>query len=397
MLDALSEVLGSKAPPMSKIRVTYYEGGSVYGGASPYEDAAAAASVMSALSGKPIRLQFMRWDTHGWGNYGPPLLADLRGGVSADGTLQGFEFTGFAFQYYVTNPTQQHVRGGEADMPQGAGALNPAMIGEPYNIPSWRVVRKTPPLENNYFKMRHLRAPVAPQTAFATEQMMDELAYAVKMDPIAFRRKNLAPVSGGSTPDPSQRWRNVLEGAASLAKWQPKVAASNLSDSNIVTGRGFAFGHYANSPSAGVVDIEVNKKTGKIRVKEIFAVLDPGFAVYPDGMKNNEEGAVIQGVSKALHEVVGFDTKRVTSTDWVTYPILRFKDAPPVHLKALSRTDVPDTAGNGGSRSTGAGEPAIVPIPAAIANAFFDATGVRIRQVPMTPAVVRGALKAAGK
>jgi CO/xanthine dehydrogenase Mo-binding subunit len=387
----LSEVMGKSAPAFERTRVTYYEGGSTYGPAAPYNDIAQAAAVMSAIAGKPVRAQFMRWDSHAWGHYGPPMLADLRGSVDANGTLTGLEFTGFVFQYYGTEPTEQQVTG-QAEFSTGSGALNAAMVGEPYNIPNWRVLRKTMPLKDNYFKMRHLRAPVAPQTAFAAEQMIDELAFAAKMDPVAFRRKNLAT----RATDPSQRWRNVLEGVVSLSGWQPKVAASKLSSSNVVTGRGFSFGHYSNSPAAGVVDIELNKKTGKINVKQMFITLDPGFVVYPDGLKNNEEGAAIQGVSRALHEAVAFDTHRVTSTDWVTYPILRFRDAPKLTLKALSRTDVPDPLGSG-ARTTGAGEPAVVPVPAAIANAFFDATGVRLRQAPMTPAVVRGYLRAAGK
>jgi CO/xanthine dehydrogenase Mo-binding subunit len=389
--DVLAEALGTKAPPLNRIRVTYYEGGGAFGGASPYDDTAQAAALMSALVNKPVRLQFMRWDSTGWGNYGPPMLADLRGTVDAAGKLTGLEYEGFVFQYYVTPPTQQMAAGGEATMPQGVGAINMPMTGEPYAISNWRVVRKTMPLENNYFKMRHLRAPVAPQTAFATEQMIDELAFAAKVDPVEFRRRNIAT----TTTDPSQRWKNVLEGVAALAKWQPRVAASSLSDANVVSGRGVSFGHYSNSPAAGIVEIDVNKKTGKITVKNVYATIDPGFVVYPDGLSSNEEGAAMQGVSRALHEQVAFNSKFVTSTDWVTYPILRFKDAPTVTMKALSRTDVPDPSGSG-SRTTGAGEPAVVPMAPAIANAFFDATGVRIREAPMTPARVRNYLRAAG-
>jgi CO/xanthine dehydrogenase Mo-binding subunit len=104
----------------------------------------------------------------------------------------------------------------------------------------------------------------------------------------------------------------------------------------------------------------------------------------------------MQGLSRGLVEAVAFDKKGVTSLDWVTYPMIRFKDAPTIHIHGLSRTDVPDPAGPG-SRTTGSGEPALSPVPAAVANAFFDATGVRIREAPMTPARVRAVLKAAGK
>jgi CO/xanthine dehydrogenase Mo-binding subunit len=395
-LAAMREVMGTNAPPENRIRVTYYEGGSVYGGASPYDDVSHAAVVMSALTGSPVRLQFMRWDSHGWGNYGPPLLADMRGSVDANGKITGFEMSAFVHAYYSTTPTMQQLTG-SAQFSSGAGQLNSQMTGTAYDIGSRKVLRKTIPLEDNAFKMRHLRAPMSPQTAFASEQLVDELAYAAKIDPVEFRIRNIANFSA----DPQQRWKNALEQATRAANWQPRVAASRLASGNVVTGRGVSLGYYSNSPAAGVVEIEVNKRTGKIAVKNVYASMDAGFVVYPDGLKNNEEGGVIQGVSRALHEAVAFNRKGVTGLDWVSYPILRFADAPRIHLSVASRTDVPQsdntTVAAQGSRSTGAGEPTVTPIPAAIANAFFDATGVRIRQAPMTPAVVRAVLRAGGR
>jgi CO/xanthine dehydrogenase Mo-binding subunit len=131
----------------------------------------------------------------------------------------------------------------------------------------------------------------------------------------------------------------------------------------------------------------------------VYVESDAGLVVYPDWMHNKEECAIMQGVSKSVTEQLTFDKKAVTSLDWVTYPMIRFKEAPKITLEALQRTDVPvnDTAtiAAGGSRSTGSGEPGLVPVPAAIANAFFDATGVRIREAPMTPGRVRAVLAAA--
>ena len=144
------------------------------------------------------------------------------------------------------------------------------------------------------------------------------------------------------------------------------MAASNLSSANVVTGRGVAFGQFANSRVAGVADIKVNKKTGKITVQHVYVASDAGLVVYPDGMHNNEEGAIMQGVSRSLYEQLVFDKKGVTSLDWVSYPMIRFKEAPQITLVALQRTDVPisDTTSvaAGGSRSTGSGEPGLVPI-----------------------------------
>jgi nicotinate dehydrogenase subunit B len=262
------------------------------------------------------------------------------------------------------------------------------------------VIGKSLPVQDNYFKSTFLRAPNANQSAFAAEQLIDELAYAAKMDPVAFRLKNIATATS-PVPDVALRWKNALEGVAKISNWKSKVAASNLSSANVVKGRGVGFGHFANSRVAAVADIEVNKSSGKITVKEVFVASDAGLVVYPDGMHNNEEGAIMQGVSKALYEQLVFDKKGVTSLDWVSYPMIRFKEAPKITLEALQRTNVPinDTTSvaAGGSRSTGSGEPGLVPVLPAIANAFFDATGVRIREAPMTAGRVRAVLAAAGK
>jgi CO/xanthine dehydrogenase Mo-binding subunit len=385
----LDAVLGAKAPPLNRIRVSYYEGSSTYGSA-PYNDGVQATAIVSALVGKPVRLQFMRWDEHGWDNYGPAQMTDIRAGVDANGTLTAFEFTAHGIPYYSTTPSQQMVTKSPVFAPNGP--LDTTISGSQYNIANRKVVGKSLPLKDNYFKVSFLRAPNAPQSTFAAEQAIDELAYLAKMDPVAFRLKNIATTA----TDAPQRWKAVLEGVAQLSKWQPRVAASKPSNANVVTGRGVSFGYFSNTMAAAVVEIELNKKTGKITPKEIYCCTDPGYVVYPDGMHNNEMGAIVQGLSFVLHEQVAFDRKMVTSLDWVTYPILRFKDAPHVHVKALSRTDVPHPS-LPGSRTTGGGEPGTPPVAGALANAFFDATGVRVREAPLTPGRVRAVLRAAGR
>jgi nicotinate dehydrogenase subunit B len=395
---ALDTVMGSNTLPLNRIRLTYFEGASTYGPAAAWDDAAQAAAIMSALVGKPVRLQLMRWDENGWSHYGPPQLTDIRGGVDANGNIVAFEYTPMTVPYFTTNHTQQQITG--TAVYATGGFFDTTISGTQYNIPNRTQLSKSLPVQDNYFKTTFLRAPGANQSAFAAEQFVDELAYAAKMDPVAFRLKNIASPTS-PVPDVASRWKNALEGVAKLANWKPKVAASNLSSANVVTGRGVAFGQFANSRVAAVADIKVDKKSGKITVNDVFVASDAGLVVYPDGMHNNEEGAIMQGVSKALHEQLNFDKKGVTSLDWVSYPMIRFKDAPRITLEALQRTDVPinDTTSvaAGGSRSTGSGEPGLVPVPAAIANAFFDATGVRIREAPMTPARVRAVLAAAGK
>jgi len=209
--------------------------------------------------------------------------------------------------------------------------------------------------------------------------LIDELAHAAGMDPYLFRLQNI------STTD-QNRWRDVLVGVAELANWKPQVAASNLSDANIVHGRGIGLGSYGGSQAGVVVDITVNKKTGKIVVTNAYAAQVAGLTVSLEGAEAQMMENMIMGTSRTLYEEVTFNTARTTSLDWVTYPILRFKDHPNVKVKVVQRADL---------APTGSGEPPVVPIAAAIPNAFFDATGVRMRQAPMTPAKVRAVLRAA--
>jgi nicotinate dehydrogenase subunit B len=267
-----------------------------------------AAALTSQLVGKPVRLQFMRWDDHGFDATGPNRR------VTSHSILIG---------------------------------ASPVL------------------------KTAQLRAPGDIQATFAFEQMIDELAHAANMDPVAFR---LAQMN-----DP--RWTSILQQTAPAAKWTPKVAASN-----VVTGWGIALAPRSGSLSAVIAEVEVNKKTGKIVAKNMWASQDAGLTIFVNGSENQMMGGVIQSTSRALFEEVAYNKNRVTALDWVTYPILRFKEAPNVMPIVIQRTD---------QITGGGGEPPAVPTPAAIANAFFDATGVRIRQAPMTAGRVRSALKVA--
>jgi nicotinate dehydrogenase subunit B len=185
---------------------------------------------------------------------------------------------------------------------------------------------------------------------------------------------------------------------AKISNWQAKVAGSKSQTGNVVTGRGVALGGFAGTMSAIVADISLNKKTGKISATHLYGSQDTGLSVYVGGVENQAVGSMTQGLSRALYEQLGFNKSNVTSLDWVTYPILRFKDSPPISFSVIQRTDIPavdsGTVASAGALATGSGEPPTAPIAAAVANAFFDATGVRIRQAPMTPARVRATLKA---
>jgi CO/xanthine dehydrogenase Mo-binding subunit len=204
------------------------------------------------------------------------------------------------------------------------------------------------------------------------------------MDPYQFRLKN---IQTGQVNDGFNQWGDVLKGVAQAANWQPKVANSVKQTGNIRTGRGIAMGGFASSQAANVADVEVNMKTGKITAKHMYVAVVAGIMAAPAQAENNMSGALIMGVSRALTEEVTFNKGRVTSLDWVSYPLLRFKDHPAVTTLVVQRTDL---------QATGNGEPPTAAAAASIANAFFDATGIRLHEAPMTPARVRAALKAAG-
>ena len=393
-LNSAAQTLGlNRSYDVSRVRVIYYEGASSFGGGAAHVDNDECAAICSLVVGKPVRVQWMRWDEHGWDNYGPATLWDVKGGIDANGKLVAWDATSTGMAAYSKTPSELMV--GQALTPTGNGPADTTYSGTQYDIPNRRIVGKTLPTINNYFKTSTLRAPNAPQTCFANEQVIDHLAYLAGQDPYQFRLNNIstAPIGTGVGQSVTGQgagqwqWRDALNAVAKAANWQPRVANSVKQTGEVRTGRGIALGGFANSQAANVVDIEVNIRTGKIRVKHAYVAVVAGLMVAPAQAENNMSGALVMGVSRALYEEVAFNKGRVTSLDWVTYPILRFKDSPEVTTVVVQRLDL---------QSTGNGEPPTAAVAAAIANAFFDATGVRIFEAPMTPARVRATLRAAG-
>jgi CO/xanthine dehydrogenase Mo-binding subunit len=391
--------------PENSIRVIFREGSSSYGTGQLTETCETAA-VLSAKVGKPVRVQWMRWDQHGWDPFGPSHMYDVTMGIDAKGKIVAADWTSYGQASSNLDTTRELM--GQTTWPSAPAAGGPTPSDSAvYNLNyQRRVLAKTQPLYGGSFRNSALRAPNAPQSYFASEQIVDELAYAAKMDPIAFRRLNI-----DGTNVLGARWLSVMDAATIAAGWKPKVAASDLKSGDIVTGRGFGFGTFASSQSGVVADIEVNKKTGKILVKHLTISQNNGITISPQLVANQMSGAAIQGLSRALYEQVTFDKERITSNDWVTYPILRFKDSPTVTLINVhpgeyklvipgdETTDVSKgntEAFNEGWTLSGSGEPPTTAVSSAVANAFFDATGVRIRQAPMNPATIRQVLKDAG-
>jgi nicotinate dehydrogenase subunit B len=388
----LSRLLGL---PENAVRVIYYPNSSSFGGGQPANlDIPQAAALMSQLAGAPVRLQHMRWDETGWGTYSPGLMADIRGGIDSKGNIVAYDTAAFYPQYMsfdFINTTEQLV-GIPLSPSYPDGWYYPATM---YNIPNQRYILKSLALENQWLKVQWNRSGSSPHMAFASEQMIDELAHAANMDPVAFRLQNITVGTNGNLPPEDAQVSStllpLLNAVTKAANWQPRVAASNLSDATVVTGRGFAWfydnSEGTNSQAATVVDLEVNKKTGKIVVKHVYQGLSAGLIISPGLVENQIVGAMNYITSRTVVEDLRFSKTNVTSLDWVSYPILRFKDAPKVTPIVVQRTDL---------QPLGAGEPVSMAATAAIANAFFDATGVRMRQAPFTPPKVRAALKAAG-
>jgi nicotinate dehydrogenase subunit B len=420
----LQRFLGLSSP--KQVRQIYYEGSSSFGNGYPYFDIAEAAAVMSRAVGKPVRLQLMRWDEQGWMKNGPAIMTDIRAGIDSKGYMTAFEATQFV-------PVGSSVAGatramlGEEQAARATASTNAENLAPMYRVAQtaplsqtahrtaptqtvsspgmgsafpaitplsgtsgYRLIAKSVTPEVGIFQTGPLRAPSGPQTAFASEQVIDMLAEAAGMDPFAFRVMNMRTDTFGEDWE-GQRWINALTAVVDAAKaggYVPHVPASNLASGNVVTGWGMAIGTHHEPYGATVAKVTVNKSTGKVTVNHLWGAQDSGFAVNPGLLENQMVGNLIQATSKVLHEELRFDKNRVTSRDWVSYPILRFKDAPTVTPIVVNRPDRPPI---------GAGEPPIVPTGAAIANAIYDATGVRMTHAPLTPARVRGFLKAAGR
>ena len=401
--ERVAAVLGL---PLGSVRVRWVEGSGSFGGSPGRFEVGTAAGIISQIVGAPVRLEFSRRDEHGWDNYATPQLTDVRGGVDADGRITALDYTITQLPFPVTTYTMEQLVGRPYGEPQ---KWDPStdVTGSQYTIPNWRLTSKTlPNLNTGYLKTDFLRSPIAIGAAFAVEQAIDELAYLASMDPVEFRRRNiqtenthpqanflwLGMYDYSHVAPNKERWLAVLDAVAEAADWRPRVAASALSNDRMAHGRGFALagtgsGAYSCTYAAAAADVEVNKETGEITVQHVYTAQDYGLVINPALVENQAQGMAVMAVSRLLAEEVEFDNAAVTSLDWETYPILRFRQAPTVTHVSISRPDV--TPGPGS-------EELMPPVTAAVANAFFDATGVRMTRAPLKPERVRAALQAAG-
>ena len=344
-------------------------------------DAALDAAYLSKAVGKPVRVQGSRAEGTAWDPKGPASVHHVRAGLDASGRV-------IAFRYHSKGFSRENVASHPDDPTQSlAGQLTGLPIKtrydfdvpqERYRFPSrelsWEVVpallARASPLRTS-----HLRDPLGPQLNFASESFIDELALATRADPVDFRLKYLA----------DERGIAVIEAAAKRAGWTPRARSSTPPAGEVLTGRGIAYARRRNTHVAAIVEVEVNRRTGRVWPRRWTIAHDCGLIVNPDNLRLVIEGNILHATSRALFEEVRFDRKRVRSGDWVTYPILETRDAPEkIDIVLIDRKD---------DLPMGAGEPASRPVAAAIANAIFDATGLRLRQAPLSAQRVRTALQ----
>jgi nicotinate dehydrogenase subunit B len=372
MRDAIARLIGM---PLSSVRVNYAEAAGCYGH-NGADDVAADAVLVARAIGKPVRVQWSRADEHGWDPKGPAMVVDLEGAVASDGAVTAWKFDGYT-PTHVTRPSGMpgNLLGGQ--LTGAPPARNPNIGGDndaqnTYGFANTRVTVHWRP--TSVLRQSSMRGLGAVANCFANESFMDELCHAAGADPVAFRLAHLR--------DP--RAKDVITAVAKLADWRPGQTRQVLSNGT-VRGRGVAFVRFGLTGAciAMIADVDVVRADGTVAPRDVYVAHDCGLIVNPDGLRNQIEGAVIQGASRAVKEEVTFDRLRVTSIDWATYPILRFPEVPNVHIALVDRPGEPPL---------GAGEPATTIVAPAIANAVFAATGARLREAPFTPERVKHAL-----
>src|ERR1700704_3209403 len=343
-------------------------------------DAALDAALLSKLTGRPVRVQGMRNDGIAWDPKGPASVHRGRAALDASGKVIAYEFISKGFSRRNIDTNESDPRDTLAGMAIGLPpkpSLDFGVPAEAYGFDNkllaWEVI---PPLleASSPLRSSHLRDPVGPQIQFGSEQFIDELAAAAGEDPVAFRLKYVTASRDGA----------VIKAAAEKAGWQPRQAPRAARSGDILSGRGIAYAQRNGTIVAVVAEIEVERKTGRIWGRKFTVAHDCGLIINPRGLRDTIEGNVVQGLSRTLFEEVRFDREKVTSVDWMSYPILEMRDAPEaIEVVLINRPEI---------APSGAGEPSIRVIPAAVANAFYDATGVRLRRVPLTPERVKAAL-----
>src|SRR2546427_2301650 len=355
--------------PLESVRFIWAEASGSYGRLG-CDDAAADAALLSQSVGRPVRVQWMRHDEHGWEPMSPAMTMDVRAGLDRQGHITAFDFQQWSQSHSrgeSGNSLAWRLAGGNPDWERLSGGPYPPS----YEFPNTRMLGH---FVEELFRSIYLRAPGRIQGNFAIESFVDEVAADQQVDPVEFRRRYLKDAMA----------LQVLEAAVQKSGWQTRPSPRPNAAQPVVSGRGISFGEHGPEKRATVVaEVEVDRSSGRVRISRIVIAVACGRIINPQGLRHQVQGAVLQGISRTLFEAVKFDRSHVTSLDWRSYPVLTFPDVPEIETALVDQRDV---------EPSGAGELATVPVAAAICNAIFDATGVRLRQIPFTSERVKSAL-----
>jgi CO/xanthine dehydrogenase Mo-binding subunit len=397
--SVVAQLLGLR---LDNVRVIYVRGSGCYG-LNGADTVSFDAALLSRAVGRPVRVQLSRQDEMAWENFGSAFVIDQRAGIDQSGAIIAWDYeawmasrggrpgydrpgnviTGVLAGYQpepftprsAAEPTGD-VRNRNNAVPSYVAGCVEGKCGGAGTVRSERVLSHT--VESPFFT-GPLRSPARIQNTFAHECFMDELSVAAATDPVEFRLRHLR----------EQRVIDVLKSAAENAKWEPRPSPKGArSGTSTAKGRGVACVAYEgnNGYAALVAEVSVELATGRIQPIRFVIAIDAGPISNPEGLRSQTEGGVLQGMSRALVEEVTWDDRRITSVDWESYHSLFLDfEMPSVGVTLIDRTGVP---------ATGAGETAITVVPAALCNALFDATGIRLREVPFTPDRLRTALAA---
>ncbi|MBI4468163.1 MAG: xanthine dehydrogenase family protein molybdopterin-binding subunit, partial [Acidobacteria bacterium] len=389
--------------PRDQVRAIWLEGPQLYGRTAA-DDAGFEAAWIAKELNRPVRMQWMRHEETTWDTKGPAYVFKMKGSLDEAGNVTGWHYDARACDYnhlgynvpqtvLISQLQGNRLRNSAGVVtPAGGGSASPA---EMYVIPNRRNTRHVvglPLIWETPIRTANLRDPNGPQVTFAGESFIDELAFAAKADPVQFRLKLLT----ASTEDDAgfKRARSIatVKATAELYGWDSRPSPNPRAvNGDIATGRGISYCYRVQTVIVTIAEVEVNLNTGRVWVKRFTVGADCGLVINPEGLRNTIEGNTLHAMSRAMFEEFKWDAEKVTSVDWLTYLTGTHLDAPRKFDIVLvngdpnpNRHDLPHY---------GAGEPPHKPTAAAIANAIFDATGVRIRRIPLTPERVLAALQ----